>query len=134
MAPSSDIQFVVITPESQVLDAATSSVVFTAHDGEIGVLTDRAPLMCELGIGQLRYQAGGQTRRVFIDGGFAQVHENRVTVLTQQAVPADEITPELIAGEEQALAELRGTDPNTLDARQRVQRRLSVLRGLRASD
>lgn len=133
MAKGNDIQFVVITPERQVLEETTRSVVFTAHDGEIGVLTDRAPLMCELGIGQLRYQAGGQTRRVFIDGGFAQVHENVVTVLTQQAIPAEEITPELIANEEQTLAGLRGAGQDTLDARQRTQRRLSVLRGLRTS-
>ncbi|MFH1748634.1 MAG: ATP synthase F1 subunit epsilon [Planctomycetota bacterium] len=133
MATAQNVKFFVITPERQVLEESSGSVVFTAHDGEMGVLTDRAPLMCELGIGQLRYEAGGQTRRLFIDGGFAQVIKNQVTILTQQAIPAEEVTPALIADEEQALAKLQGTDPDTQDARQRLQRRLSALRGLRST-
>ena len=133
MAKSNEIQFVVITPERQVIEQKTSSVVFTAHDGELGVLSGRAPLMCELGVGQLRYESGGHAHRIFIDGGFAQVLENTVTVLTQQAMPIEEITGETVATAEHALEELRGTDVSTLEDRQRAQQRLRVLRSLRSA-
>ena len=129
MAESSRIQLVVITPERLVLEETTDFVVFTAHDGEVGILRDRAALMCELGIGQVRYQPG--TQRVFIDGGFAQVFDNAVAVLTQQAIPAEDITPETIGDAERAVEELTGTEPEVLEARLRAQRRLRVLRDLR---
>jgi F-type H+-transporting ATPase subunit epsilon len=133
MTEKKRVQFTVITPERQVLEDSADSVVFAAHDGEMGILCDRAPLMCELGIGQLRYRSGSHTRRLFIDGGFAQVHDNSVTVLTQQAIPAENITAETVQNAEQAITKLTGHDPETLEARRRAQRRARVLRELRES-
>jgi F-type H+-transporting ATPase subunit epsilon len=94
-------------------------------------LHDRAPLMCELGIGQLRYDADGKTQRLYIDGGFGQVSDNTVTILAQQAIPEDKITPDVIATAERKLQDLRGTDPETLAERRRVQECLSALRRLK---
>lgn len=128
MAKHENIDLVVITPEQQVLKAAVDAVVIPAHDGELGVLPDRAPLMCELGIGQLRYASGGQTRRLFIDGGFAQVHENHVSVLTNRAVPAEEISPELLAKAEAAAAERVSVEPEAQAARRDIQERARVLK------
>ncbi len=131
MARGPDIRLIVITPERQVLEETTHSVVFAAHDGELGVLHNRAPMMCELGVGQLRYESGGQTRRLFIDGGFAQVYENTVTVLTQQAIPVEKITPDTLADAERKLQDLRGTDFEALSLRNRARERVIVLRRLR---
>ena len=61
------------------------------YDGELGVLPGRAPLIGRLGYGELRIARGGETRRFFVDGGFAQVRANMVTVLTGRALRADEI-------------------------------------------
>jgi F-type H+-transporting ATPase subunit epsilon len=130
MAAGKKIRFVVITPERRVLEETTDFLVFTAHDGEIGVLPKRAPLMCELGIGQLRYEAGAETRRLFIDGGFAQVQDNHVTVLSQHAVPAEDISPQMVAEAERAVSELHAGDPETVGARLQAQQRLSALRRL----
>jgi F-type H+-transporting ATPase subunit epsilon len=116
----------VITPERRVLQVVADSVVLPAHDGELGVLNMRAPLMCELGIGQMRYRAGGQTERMFIDGGFAQVFHNRVTVLTNRALPAADVTPDVIAAEQRTLA---GAGD---DGREAGRQRLSALRSLAA--
>jgi len=133
MAEKKGIHCTVVTPERQVLDEAADAVVIPAHDGEVGILLDRAALMCELGVGQLRYQKGGQIQRMFIDGGFAQVHDNDVTVLTGSAVPAADITPETLTEAERAVEESRGHDPETLEARRHAQRKLSVLRALQGS-
>ncbi len=131
MSDGKSIRLVVITPEHEVLQETTDAVVIPAHDGELGVLTDRAPLMCELGIGQLRYHAAHITRRLFIDGGFAQVNENRVIVLTSRAIMAEDISPELVAEAERIAAEATGHDAEAVAAREQAQRRASVLRGLR---
>ncbi len=66
-------------------------MVFPAHDGEIGILPRRAPLLCRLGTGVLRVTTEGEERKFFIDGGFAQMVDNRLTLLTEQARGADEI-------------------------------------------
>lgn len=127
------IHIEVITPERQVLSCDAAGVVIPAHDGELGVLHDRAPLMCELGIGQLRYQQGGATQRLFIDGGFAQVHDNAVTVLTPRALARDEVTAETVSTAEAAVQAIAGHDPDAGVLREKAQQRVRVLRELQST-
>jgi len=95
----------VITPEQKVFEAEATAVVMPAHDGKVGILRGRAPLLCELGTGTLRVDAVNQGEREFyVDGGFAQVLENRVTILTERAIAAENISR---ADAEKALAEAR---------------------------
>jgi len=74
----------VVTPEQQIADEECAQVVFPAYDGQIGILTNRAPLLAKLGKGELRLQpaAGGTERRFQISGGVAQMKDNRLTILT----------------------------------------------------
>ena len=117
----------VVTPERSVLDCDATFVAFPAHDGEGGVLVNRAPLLCKLGIGTLRAEtADNQMHLLFIDGGFAQVVENRVTILTEQAKAPDEIDG---VAAQQALAEARAmpiTDDNTYKTRANAIRRAEI--------
>ena len=131
MAKLKTINFVVVTPERQVVEGTADSVVIPMHDGELGILPDRAPLMCELGIGQMRYQKSGGTRRLYIDGGFAQVHGNHVTVLTEHAAPAEEITDEMIAEADRSAADITAHTQEALEARRLAKRRAGTLRALR---
>jgi len=126
------IELLVITPERQVLDEAAESVVIPAHDGELGVLWNRAPLLCELGIGQLRYQRDGRQWRMYIDGGFAQVLDNRVTVLTNRALPAEKVTAEELAAAQRAAEAHQGHSPEVMLARERARRRVRELRRILA--
>ncbi len=130
MATQKTIKFVVVTPEQQVLEDSADSIVIPMHDGELGIFSNRAPLMGELGIGQMRYQKAGQTRRLYIDGGFAQVHDNDVTVLTEQATPAEEITDEMVAKAEQKVADITDHSLEALDTRRQEQRRAAALQKL----
>ena len=97
-------QCTVITPETAVLQEEATSVVIPAHDGEIGILRDRAPLLCRLGIGILRLDGSEGPKRLFIDAGFAEVLDNQVNVLTEQALAADQID---LDAERQALEDAR---------------------------
>ncbi|MEA2695701.1 MAG: F-type H+-transporting ATPase subunit epsilon [Acidobacteriota bacterium] len=94
MAKGDTFHCSVITPERAVLDADATFVAFPAHDGEVGILPGRAPLLFKLGIGVLRVEsptvAGGE-EQLFVDGGFAQMVEDRLTILTEQAKRPAEI-------------------------------------------
>lgn len=120
----------VITPEREVISATASSVTLPVHDGSLGVLNLRAPLLGELGIGQLSYQSEGETRRVYIDGGFAQVVDNGVKVLTPQAFRADEIDAEVIERAESAAGE---TDGVSAEERHLNAKRLQALRKIKSN-
>lgn len=84
----------VITPERNVLECEATFVAIPAHDGEIGILTHRAPLVCKLGIGVLRVETEGEKHIMLIDQGFAQVVENRVSILAQRARSLEELDVE----------------------------------------
>jgi len=86
---------VVVTPEQQVLDETVSQVILPAHDGLIGILTDRAPLLLKLGVGEMRVTpASGRESVYLVDGGVAQMKDNNLTVLTQHATPASALNAE----------------------------------------
>ncbi len=77
----------VISPEAVLYQGTTDAVVAPAHDGEVGILTGHAPMMTLLGKGVLRLGgSGGQ--RFNVDGGFLQVVDNTVRVVTEKASAA----------------------------------------------
>jgi len=77
---------VVVTPEQQVLSESLTQAIIPAADGLLGILTDRAPVLAKLAKGPLRLDlASGQTRLFQIDGGVAQMKDNKLTILTQTA-------------------------------------------------
>jgi F-type H+-transporting ATPase subunit epsilon len=85
------LQCSIITPEGRVFEGAVESVVIPAHDGQLGILRGHAPLVCKLGAGRLRAKTADVEERWFIDGGFCQVFENQVTVLTRRAIRPEQI-------------------------------------------
>src|SRR6186713_1092189 len=91
---------VIVTPEQQVLDETVTQAILPAHDGQIGILTDRAPLLVKLGQGALQIDlAAGQSRKMYVEGGLAQMKENVLTILTQVAIPVEEIDAEAAKAE-----------------------------------
>lgn len=75
----------VISPEAILYEGQTDSVVAPAYDGEVGILTGHAPMMALLGKGVLRL---GDGKRFNVDGGFLQVIDNAVRVVTERASAA----------------------------------------------
>ncbi len=95
--PDGGLRCVVVTPERAVLDEPVEFVALPMYDGELGVLPGRAPLIGRLGYGELRTRRGNEVKRFYIDGGFAQVRANVVTVLTPRALTAEEIVPDAVS-------------------------------------
>ena len=132
MARTDTFHCSVITPERAVLEADATFVAFPAHDGEVGILPGRAPLLFKLGAGELRVQSPQGNQTLFIDGGFAQMVENRLTLLTEAAKKIEEIDP---AAVEKQLAEAHGMPMKTdaeFKARQRVLRSAQAQRQILA--
>jgi F-type H+-transporting ATPase subunit epsilon len=80
----------VISPERILFEGDVDSVVAPAFDGEVGILTGHAPMMTLLGQGVLRLGAGAGQRRFQVEGGFLQVVDDQVRVVTESARPEAE--------------------------------------------
>ena len=123
MTKSDTFQCSVITPERVVLDVPATFVALPAHDGEVGILPHRAALVYKLGIGALRVRTPGGNEVFYVDGGFAQMVNNRLAILTEQARKSSEIQP---AAAEKALTEARsmpGTGLKAQEAKDQAVRR-----------
>lgn len=81
----------IITPERAVYSGDTTSAVVPAHDGEIGFLTHRAPMLVRLGVGTLRLKTDDGDLAFYVDGGFAEMVDDQLTVLTEDAIPAADL-------------------------------------------
>jgi len=82
------IRCVVVTPERTELDRVVDAIVLPMYDGELGIKRGRAAMIGRLGYGQMRLQTESGTESFYIDGGFAQVEKDVVSVLTSRALPA----------------------------------------------
>ena len=122
---------VIITPEQTVLDETITQAIIPAHDGQIGILTGRAPLLVKLGQGRLRLeQGGGKTRDFYVEGGLAQMKDNDLTILTQVAMPVEQIDVEAAKAEFAEATAQRITDKASFDDRQRRLQRARSMQDL----
>jgi len=86
------IELIVVTPSRQVLRETVVEVQLPGADGCLGILPGHAPLITELGIGELTYRMkSGESGHLAIIRGFAEVLSDRVTVLAETAEFASEI-------------------------------------------
>ncbi|HEY4815905.1 MAG TPA: F0F1 ATP synthase subunit epsilon [Candidatus Acidoferrum sp.] len=92
MLPES-IELVIVTPERQLLRETVVEVTLPGGDGCLGILPGHAPLITELGIGELTYRAksAGEPGHLAVISGFAEVLGDRVTVLAETAERPEEI-------------------------------------------
>ena len=92
MLPES-IELVIVTPERQLLRETDVEVTLPGAGGCLGILPGHAPLITELGIGELTYRAksASEVGHLAIISGFAEVLGDRVTVLAETAERPEEI-------------------------------------------
>ena len=78
----------VVSPERVLFEGQADSVVAPAFDGEVGILRSHAPMVTLLGRGELRVTSGGAVTRFTVEGGFLQVADDQVRVVTEKAAAA----------------------------------------------
>ena len=110
---------VIVTPEQQMLDESINQAIIPAHDGLVGIETNRAPLLVKLGIGPLRVDLSSNGSKFFLlEGGVAQMKDNLLTILTQKCTPASEIDAQSAKAELAEATARRITDEKSFEARQ----------------
>ncbi len=81
-----------ITPERQVFSDDVDYIAAPTLDGQIGILPHHAPLLTQLGLGELRLKKGGAVSHVAITGGFLEVQKgSKVSIFAETAELAEEI-------------------------------------------
>jgi F-type H+-transporting ATPase subunit epsilon len=132
MLPDS-IEMIIVTPERQLVREGVAEVTLPGAEGQLGILPGHAPLITELGIGELTYRAkgAGDLAHVAIISGFAEVLGDRVTVLAETAERPEEIdiarAEDAKKRAEQRLASA-ASDPNIDWARAAVALQRSLIR------
>ena len=122
----------VATPEGLAFDETVTSAVLPAHDGEVGILTDRAPVLVQVGAGTLKLSlTAGRTVELFVAGGVAQMVDNVLTVLTDEATAPEKLdvaaARATLADDQQSAGPVVG-DAAMTQRRRRVDRAKAVLR------
>jgi F-type H+-transporting ATPase subunit epsilon len=106
------IQLEIVTPERLVVNEAAEYIEIPGKTGYLGVLPGHAPLITELAVGEISYRNGNQTKRVAVAWGFAEVLQNKVTILAETAEKAEEIdTARAEAAKRKAETELQKAGP-----------------------
>ena len=123
---SGKLRCVVVTPERTVVDQEAEFVALPLYDGELGVAPLRQPLVGRLGYGELRIRSQGRTQRFYVDGGFVEVAQDVVSVLTARAIPAQELEAEVIGQQLRAAYERKAHDPEQLEQKHLALRRLQA--------
>ena len=115
----------VVTPSSVAFDQEATYVSFQAFDGQKGVLPGASPFLTRLGTGTLTVTAAKGTTSMVIDGGFAQMQGDTLTLLADTATAADSIDAKAAIAElQQANAKAvsgSGTTPAAREAAERAQ-------------
>lgn len=99
------LRFSLVSPDRELFAGEVDQVVAPGAEGEFGVLPNHAPFMTVLKPGPLRIFEGGQVRRMFVNGGFADVTPEGLTVLAEDAVDLAQVAPEALAQQRQDAAE-----------------------------
>jgi len=111
---------IVVTPEKTALEESTEFVALPLYDGEIGIGAGHSPMIGRLGFGEMRLKSGGKVSRFYVDGGFVQVADNVVTVLTNRAVPADQVDAQVARAQLESARSRPGNTPELLEIRERI--------------
>lgn len=113
------LKCIVVTPELTALEEQTDFVALTLYDGEIGIAPGHSPLIGRLGFGEMRIRSGGTVQRFYVDGGFVQVNDNVVSVLTNRAVPAGSLDAGAAAEQLDAASKRPSNSPELVKIRDR---------------
>ena len=126
------LHFALVSPERELFNGDVDHVVVPGSEGEFGVSPNHAPVMSVIKPGALKVFDDGQVRRIFVNGGFADVTPEGLTVLAEEAVDLADIEPAQLEQDlKNASEDLR--DANTDAKRDAAQRSLARLETIRAA-
>ncbi len=120
-------QLELVSPARLLLSRPVEMAILPAAEGEMGVLPGHAPMIVALRGGVISVTEGGQvTERLFVGGGFAEITQDRVTVLADDATPVASLSKAAAAGV-LANAEAAMVEANTMTPEKRDQAMVALL-------
>jgi F-type H+-transporting ATPase subunit epsilon len=126
------LSFALVSPERELFNGDVDHVVVPGAEGEFGVLPNHAPAMSVIKPGALRVINDGAERRIFVNGGFADVTPEGLTVLAEEALDLDDIEPATLELDlKNAQEDLR--DANTDAKKDAAQRAVTRLESIKAA-
>lgn len=114
------IHCIVVTPEKTAVEEKADFLALPLFDGEIGIGASHSPMIGRLGYGEMRLRSGGQVRRYYVDGGFVQVDDDVVSVLTNRAVPAEQLDADAAAKQLKSAMKRPANTPELMEIRDRL--------------
>jgi len=130
-----EFQIEIVTPERLVVRDVAHEAQIPGKDGYLGILPGHAPLVTELGVGEINYRVDGFVHRLAVAWGFAEVLPTKVTILAETAECAEDIdVARAQKARDAAQRQLQSGDPNTnydlvQAALERAETRLQVAAG-----
>jgi F-type H+-transporting ATPase subunit epsilon len=116
----------IVTPEKKILSETVDAVTVPTTSGEVGILTNHAPLISSLKSGILSYSRAGAVERMVVSGGFVEVSANSVSILADTAETASEIDVEAARLEretvERSLGSWKGSEEEFEVERERLEK------------
>ncbi|MBI3445330.1 MAG: F0F1 ATP synthase subunit epsilon [Magnetospirillum sp.] len=110
------IQFELVSPAKLLVSAKVDMVVVPGSEGDFGALALHAPMITTVRPGVIDIHDGGKvSSSIFVAGGFAEVNEERITVLAEEAIPVGELTADLVEARKKAAKEASDDANNDRD-------------------
>jgi len=120
---SMKLQCTILTPDRILYEGDVHFAVVQAYDGEAGFLYNHAPLVSELGIGEVRLRTGELTEYFTIEGGFVEINDNKLVILAEDAYAKADLVKDKI---EKELAVVQAKEPKGYEERLQVSIELGV--------
>jgi F-type H+-transporting ATPase subunit epsilon len=117
--PNTPLRCVVVTPEATVLDTGADFIALPLFDGEVGISQHHSPMIGRLGYGELRIRSAEGTSRYYVDGGFVQVADNVVSVLTNHSLAAADLDQDVAQEQLQSSLSRKAAGDDELTLRER---------------
>lgn len=113
------LQLEIVTPQGKAYESPVEQVILPTKQGEVGLLPGHLPLLTQVEAGELRVINGGKSEYLAVSSGFAQVMEDKISVLTESAIDVEEIDPAVVekamVKAQEELKKATDTDPEELE-------------------
>ncbi|MCC5790129.1 MAG: ATP synthase F1 subunit epsilon [Opitutales bacterium] len=114
----------IVTPHGKAYESPVDQVILPTKQGEVGLLPGHLPLLTQVDAGELRVLKKGKTEYLAVSSGFAQVMQDKISVLTESAIDVEEIDPTVV---EQAMAKAQAELKEAADVDPEEMERLETM-------
>ncbi len=114
------INCIVVTPAETAVETEATSISLPLFDGDKGVMADHAPMIGRLGSGELKLQGSEGASRFYIEGGFVQVLDNTVSILTNRVIAVEDLDSNTLQQDLSDALAMPGNNDEELDVRERA--------------